>query len=120
MTAPGVPLNQTQSQVMRYVHAHPACKASEIADHTGVKRANVSTAITELKELGYLTARRDDHDGRVTRIEATPQAIKTLTRLRASWSDLISTAWGEDVADLDPVIARMTALLDGLNARKNG
>ena len=111
---PGVPLNQTQSQVMRYVHAHPACKASEIAAHTGVKRANVSTALTELKDLGYLTSRRDDHDGRVTRIEATPQAVKTLSRLRASWSDLISGAWGDDLTDLDPVIARLESLLRAL------
>ena len=118
VAAPGVPLNQTQSQVMRYVHAHPACKASEIATHTGVKRANVSAALTELRDLGYLTSRRDEHDGRVTRIEATPQAVKTLTRLRASWSDLISSAWGPDIDDLDPVIARLETLLSGLTARK--
>jgi len=111
---PGVPLNQTQSQVMRYVHTHPGCKASEIAAHTGVKRANVSAAITELKDLGYLTSRKDEHDGRAVRIAVTPQAVQTLTRLRASWSGLISGAWGDDLTDLDPVIARLESLLRGL------
>ncbi|MFF5295519.1 MarR family winged helix-turn-helix transcriptional regulator [Paractinoplanes globisporus] len=111
---PGVPLNQTQSQVMRYVHGHPGCKASEIADHTGVKRANVSAAITELRELGYLTSRKDEHDGRAVRIDVTPQAVDTLDRLRASWSAQLSTAWGGDKTDLDQVIARLSALLEGL------
>ena len=117
VAGPGVPLNQTQSQVMRYVHAHPGCKASEIADRTGVKRANVSAAITELRDLGYLVSRRDEHDGRVVRIEATPQAVDTLDRLRTSWSALLSGAWGEDVSDLDPVIARLESLLHGLADR---
>jgi hypothetical protein len=60
---------------------------------------------------------RDEHDGRVVRIEATPQAIDTLDRLRASWSDLISAAWGDDVTDLDPVITRLDALLNHLADR---
>jgi DNA-binding MarR family transcriptional regulator len=117
VAGPGVPLNQTQSQVMRYVHGHPGCKASEIADRIGVKRANVSTAITELRELGYLTSRRDEHDGRAVRIEATAQADETLDRLRASWSELIASAWDGDDGDLDPVIARLEGLLRGLSRR---
>lgn len=117
VAGPGVPLNQTQSQVMRYVHGHPGCSASEIAGRTGVKRANVSTAITELRDLGYLVSRKDEHDGRMIRIEATPQANETLDRLRASWSGLLATAWGSEVSDLDPVIARLDQLLKGLAQR---
>ena len=114
VAGPGVPLNQTQSQVMRYVHAHPDCKASEIADRTGVKRANVSAAVTELRELGYLVSRRDAHDGRVVRISATSQAVETLDRLRASWSAQLAEAWGDSTDDLGPMIDRLERLLDGL------
>lgn len=116
---PGIPLNQTQSQVMRYVHGHPGCSASEVADRTGLKRANASAAITELRDLGYLVSRRDEHDGRVIRIEATPQAVDTLDRLRASWAAQLASAWGTEVTDLDAVIARLNLLLDGLSAPRS-
>jgi DNA-binding MarR family transcriptional regulator len=115
VAGPGIPLNQTQSQVMRYVHGHPGCSASEVAHHTGVKRANVSAAITELRDLGYLVSRRDDRDGRVIRIEATAQADDTLERLRASWSELLASAWEAGTDDLDPVIARLASLLGRLH-----
>ena len=117
VAGPGIPLNQTQSQVMRYVHGHPRCSASEIAGRTGVKRANVSAAITELRDLGYLVSRKDEHDGRVIRIEATPQANETLDRLRASWAGLLASAWGDETTDLDPVITRLDRLLTGLVRR---
>jgi DNA-binding MarR family transcriptional regulator len=112
--APGVPLTQTQSQIMRYVHGHPGCSPSEIADRSGLKRANVSAAITELRDLGYLVSRRDEHDGRSIRVDVTPQAADTLDRLRASWSGLIASAWGADTGDLDPLIARLALLKDAL------
>jgi DNA-binding MarR family transcriptional regulator len=113
---PGIPLNQTQSQVMRFVHAHPGCSASEVAGRTGQKRANVSAAITELRELGYLVSRRDEHDGRVIRIEATALATDTLGRLRASWARLLTAAWGDEDAALDPLLTHLERLLDGLTA----
>ncbi|XVU30181.1 MarR family winged helix-turn-helix transcriptional regulator [Actinoplanes sp. CA-054009] len=113
----GTPLNQTQSQVMRFVHGHPGRKASEIAERTGLKRANVSAAITELRDLGFLTSRRDEKDGRAVRIEATPKATATLDTLRTSWSELLESSWGADTTDLDPVVARLRSALDGLPGR---
>jgi DNA-binding MarR family transcriptional regulator len=110
------PLNQTQSQVMRYVHAHPRCSASEVADGTRLRRANVSAAISELRDLGYLVSRRDEQDGRVIRIEATRQAADTLGRLQASWAEVVATAWDAEPAELDPMIAGLERLLSGLTA----
>ncbi|MFF5077843.1 MarR family winged helix-turn-helix transcriptional regulator [Actinoplanes sp. NPDC000266] len=113
----GTPLNQTQSQVMRFVHGHPGRKASEIADRTGLKRANVSAAITELRDLGFLTSRRDDKDGRAVRIDATPKAEATLHELRSSWSGLLASTWGPETTDLDPLIARLRSVLHALPAK---
>ncbi|GAA3918317.1 MarR family winged helix-turn-helix transcriptional regulator [Microbacterium invictum] len=103
-TTPVVPLTQTQGQVMRYVHNHPECSASDIADGSGLQRANVSTALRELRGRGYITSRRDDVDGRAIRIASTGLADQTIERLRASWADLIAHAWagGDDPAGNSP------------------
>ena len=85
-TTPVVPLTQTQGQVMRYVHTHAGCSASDIADGSGLQRANVSTALRELRGRGYITSRRDDEDGRAIRIEATELADETIQKLRGSWA----------------------------------
>jgi DNA-binding MarR family transcriptional regulator len=92
-TTPVVPLTQTQGQVMRYVHTHAGCSASDIADGSGLQRANVSTALRELRGRGYITSRRDDEDGRAIRIEATELADETIQKLRGSWAALVEHAW---------------------------
>jgi DNA-binding MarR family transcriptional regulator len=92
-TTPVVPLTQTQGQVMRFVHSHPGCSASDIADGSGLQRANVSAALRELRGRGYITSRRDDDDGRAIRIEATALADDTIDKLRASWATLVERAW---------------------------
>lgn len=94
--ARGVPLNQTQSQVMRYVHNNPGCSPSEIADSTGLRRANVSPALSELRDLGFVVTRPRDGDGRSVCVEPTMHADQTLHRLRESWGGLLETAWNED------------------------
>ncbi|MFF2487183.1 MarR family winged helix-turn-helix transcriptional regulator [Microbacterium sp. NPDC058062] len=92
-TTPVVPLTQTQGQVMRYVHNHPGCSASDIADGSGLQRANVSVALRDLRGRGYITSQRDEADGRAIRIDATPLADETIGKLRTSWAGLVETAW---------------------------
>lgn len=107
---PVVPLTQTQGQVMRFVHANPGCSASDIADGAGLQRANVSTALRELRARGYLTSRRDDVDGRAIRIEATELADETIDRLRGSWAELIESAWTKAAASPEPPAAAIGVL----------
>ncbi|MCC2033235.1 MarR family winged helix-turn-helix transcriptional regulator [Microbacterium allomyrinae] len=92
-TTPVVPLTQTQGQVMRFVHNHPGCSASDIADGAGLQRANVSAALRDLRGRGYITSRRDDLDGRAIRIEATGLADETIGTLSASWAALLESGW---------------------------
>lgn len=117
---PVVPLTQTQGQVMRFVHANAGCSASDIADGAGLQRANVSTALKDLRGRGYITSRRDDADGRAIRIEATPLADETIDKLRASWADLIATAWqhgvDEQYAAPDVAIDTLMRIRAGLHA----
>ena len=118
--APGVPLNQTHSQIMRFVHARPGSTASQIAAGAGVKRANVSTAVAELRELGYLVTRRDDSDGRSIRVDPTSLAESTVVRLQAAWGDQLAAAWRAAGANpdqrLDDVVDALDLFAQGLVA----
>ncbi|GAA5034337.1 MarR family winged helix-turn-helix transcriptional regulator [Microbacterium fluvii] len=119
--APGVPLNQTQSQVMRYVHANPGCLASEIARDAGIKRTNVSSAVQELRDLGYLVVARDARDGRALRITATALAESTVALLRSAWSEVLQEAWDAGAPASDDVPAAEAALevlLRGLRSHR--
>lgn len=117
-STPVVPLTPTQGQVMRYVHNHAGCSASDIADGAGLQRANVSTALRELRRRGYLTSRRADDDGRAIRIEATPLADETIIRLRASWASLVAGAWQTEPAiGDDDALTTVTAALAGVRSR---
>lgn len=117
LTTPVVPLTPTQSQVMRFVHTHPGCSASDIADRSGLQRANVSTALRELRTRGYLVSHRDENDGRAIRIHATERADDTIARLRATWAALLADAWGDrDPAELAAATAVIAQVRDGLVA----
>ncbi|SFR89601.1 DNA-binding transcriptional regulator, MarR family [Microbacterium sp. cf046] len=123
MSTPVVPLTQTQGQVMRYVHDHPGCSATDIADGSGLQRANVSAALRDLRGRGYITSRRDEDDGRAIRIDATPLADETIAKLRRSWAELVSDAWNADAADdhtpnLDHLTADLARIREGLRAHR--
>ncbi len=121
LSTPVVPLTQTQGQVMRYVHDHPGCSASDIADGSGLQRANVSTALRDLRGRGYITSQRDESDGRAIRIDATPLADETIAKLRTSWAGLVAQAWDPDAggrasSGLDALTADLGRIRDGLRA----
>ncbi len=115
-TTPVLPLTPTQGQVMRYVHNHPGCTASDIADGAGLQRTNVSTALRELRHRGYLISRRDDRDGRAIRIDSTPLADENIMRLRASWASHIAGAWNAGPGGED-ALTEVTEVLAGIRSR---
>lgn len=123
-STPVVPLTPTQGQVMRYVHRHPGCSASDIADGAGLQRTNVSTALRELRSRGYLTSLRDEQDGRAIRISATKLSDDTIRQLTSSWAHQIRQAWSAEPAvgtsaTLDQVVAALTGLRDRLDADRS-
>ena len=115
----GVPLNQTDTHVMRYIHLHPGCAPSEIAAATGLHRANVSASLGVLRDLGFAVTRRNELDGRSIRVHPTAHAEETVARLRTAWGDLLQSAWGEDEhdADLELMRRRLGEVLARLAAR---
>ncbi|MCR2784613.1 MULTISPECIES: MarR family winged helix-turn-helix transcriptional regulator [unclassified Microbacterium] len=120
--APGVPLNQTQSQVMRFVHSCPDSSVSEIALAVGIKRTNVSSALQDLRELGYVTTAPDPRDGRAIRVRPTALADRTIAQLGRAWAGTLQEAWDavehgrDDIAAAESVLA---ALMQGLRATRH-
>lgn len=108
--SPGAPvLTQTQGTLMRHVHRNPGCTPSEAAAGTGLQRTNVSTALRELRALGYLETTPHEGDARGLRMHTTPLADENLRRLRERWVELLEEAWNAspDQENLDDLrIAR--------------
>ncbi|GAA1704524.1 hypothetical protein GCM10009808_23080 [Microbacterium sediminicola] len=118
-TNPVFPLTQTQSQVMHFVHQNPGCAPSEIADANGLQRTNVSAALRELKERGYVTSERSVDDGRGIRIHSTVLADTNIARLRRAWGEHLADAWGGRDADgLASALRTLESIRDALGARR--
>lgn len=118
-TLPVSPLTQTQSQVMRFVHIHPGCAPSEIAEANGLQRTNVSTALRELRDRGYVVAERSRTDGRGIRVHATELADENIAQLRAAWGSQLAAAWdGRDPGALDAALELLDGIRDALTARR--
>lgn len=113
-------LTQSQSQVMRFIHAHDGCSATEIATATGLQRANVSRALAELGRLGFVESTRGTRDARTITVSATDLAWHTIASLRASWAQALQRAWptsagttADSVADtLESVLGLLTTRRD--------
>lgn len=101
--SPGAPtLTQTQGTLMRYVHRNPGCTPSEAAAGTGLQRTNVSTALRELRALGYLETSPHEGDARGLRIRTTALADENLQRLRERWVELLQEAWNAHPDQANP------------------
>jgi len=115
-------LNQTQSQVMRFVHRHPGCLVSDIARRAGIKTTNVSATIRELRELEFVRTERDTQDRRATHVFPTDKANGTLATLRDSWAGTLraATVHDEPRADaLETTRATLAVVMQGLVAARD-
>ncbi|WP_349828400.1 MarR family winged helix-turn-helix transcriptional regulator [Brevibacterium litoralis] len=111
-----VSLTPTEQLVMRYVDAHHDCAPSEIATATGLKRPNVSSAITSLVGKGMVTRDTAAHDGRGAHIRPTELAAENIRILTGMWARAIADGLPADatpekirtvVGWLDEVIGNM-------------
>jgi len=112
-----VVLTPSNAQVMRYIDAHPGAKPSEAAAATGLLRSNLSAAVRELEQLGFIERRHDEQDGRGFRLYATETAARGLAAIRSQWATAL-----DGVLESPNGVAEATALLeriaDGLAAER--
>jgi DNA-binding MarR family transcriptional regulator len=82
-------LPHSELEIMRLLVRQPGLSVSEVASALDLQSSNVSTAMRSLAARGLIERRRDERDGRVTRLYPTDKAI--------AHRDEQETAWGEEL-----------------------
>jgi DNA-binding MarR family transcriptional regulator len=104
-----VPLTGTEIAVIREIHRTPRSTPSQIAEVTGLRRSNVSTAIRALEAGGLVV--RDQLAGNARSVALVPTALasESVERINAYWAGLL-----REVPDdlLSRAIAATSALSD--------
>ncbi len=86
------PLPPTALETMRLLARRPGLSVNDVAREIGVKANNVSTAVTQLEARGLLERRRDETDGRVTRLHPTRQALSARRDRERAWGQAMDAA----------------------------
>ncbi|BEP12200.1 hypothetical protein acdb102_05110 [Acidothermaceae bacterium B102] len=95
------PQPPTALEVMRLLTRSPGLSVNDVAREIGVQANNVSTAVTLLEDRGLLEKRRDEEDGRVTRLHPTARAREARASREESWGHSMREA----IASLSPAEA---------------
>jgi DNA-binding MarR family transcriptional regulator len=95
------PQPPTALEVMRLLTRTPGLSVNDVGREIGVQANNVSTAVKLLEDRGLLEKRRDEEDGRVTRLHPTDRALAARARRERSWGESMREA----MAGLSPTDA---------------
>jgi DNA-binding MarR family transcriptional regulator len=85
---PALPMSELEA--MRLLVRRPGLSVSEVANALGLQSSNVSASVRSLVARGLLERRRDDRDGRVTRLHPTRKAIAHRDRQESAWGDQLA------------------------------
>ena len=83
------PLPVSELEVMRLLVRRPGLSVNDVARELGMQPSNASTAIRSLIARGTLQRRRDSDDGRVVRLEPTPDAYVARDRREHAWGEAL-------------------------------
>jgi DNA-binding MarR family transcriptional regulator len=111
-----VPLTQSEGMVMRYLQDHAGAAPSQIADATGLQRANISAVLRGLERKGLTERRSTQADLRRVTIHPTELGMRNYALVRQVWAAAVSAAAGHDTAGLNKTVAllhKITASLTG-------
>ncbi|MDL9937709.1 MarR family transcriptional regulator [Gordonia sp. ABSL1-1] len=87
-----LPLTGTEVAVIRQVHRRPRITPSRLAEDTGLKRSNISTAVRALEGRGMVVREHPNGDGRSVELVATELAEANLDRLHDYWAQRLRQA----------------------------
>ncbi|HEX9624965.1 MAG TPA: MarR family transcriptional regulator [Streptosporangiaceae bacterium] len=86
----GAGLPYSELEVMRLLVRQPGLSVNEVASALELQSSNVSTAIRSLVARGLIERRRDERDGRVTRLYPTRTAIAHRDGQEAAWGKALA------------------------------
>jgi DNA-binding MarR family transcriptional regulator len=114
------PLPVSELEVMRLLVRRPGLSVNDVARELGMQPSNASTAIRSLIARGTLQRRRDSDDGRVVRLEPTPDAYVARDRREHAWGEALNEvlAWfdppdRERLLEAAPLLRLLAARLSG-------
>jgi DNA-binding MarR family transcriptional regulator len=84
------PLPASELEVMRLLARRPGLSVNDVAHELGMQPSNASTAIRSLIARGTLQRRPDTIDGRVVRLEPTPDAYVARDRREHAWGEALT------------------------------
>nr|WP_255670344.1 MarR family transcriptional regulator [Aeromicrobium wangtongii] len=84
-----VPLTGTEIAVIRQIHRAPRSTPSQIAESTGLRRSNVSTAIRALEAGGLVVREQLAGNARSVALVPTARAAESVARINAYWAALL-------------------------------
>ena len=100
-----VPLTQSEGMVMRYLQDHPGTAPSQLADATGLQRANISAVLRGLERKGLAERHASSDDLRRATIHPTERGRRNYALVRQEWAAAVSAAAGHDTAGLSEALA---------------
>ncbi len=104
-------ISDTATSVLATVDRLGPITISELATNEHVSVPTMSNVISKLEETGFVSRLRDPSDGRVSRIEITPEGHAYLERTRARRTEwLAGRLDGLSPAELDDLRAGITLL----------
>jgi DNA-binding MarR family transcriptional regulator len=89
------PLPASELEVMRLLVRRPGLSVSDVARELALQTSNASTAVRTLVVRGLLERRRDDEDGRVTRLFPTARADEVRRRREQAWAQALRARLSE-------------------------
>ena len=93
------PLTGTEAEVIREVVRNPRTTPTRVAEVTGIRRSNVSTAIRVLESRGFLLREHPEGDARAIELVPTDFAEENLGKIREYWATRLKTAPAEVLED---------------------
>jgi DNA-binding MarR family transcriptional regulator len=113
-----VPLTQSEGMVMRYLQDHPGTAPSQLADATGLQRANISAVLRGLERKGLTERHASPDDLRRATVHPTERGRRNYALVRQEWAAVVSAAAGHDSTSLDEALALLRKISTSLTTSR--
>ena len=109
-------LKQIDLEILFYLHYNPEASIGEISRSQSLNKGQLSLAMTELKEMGYIDAVESEQDKRYQIYHLTPAAEQLWERIVASKMRMRDQLYydftDEERATFEKLVRRISANID--------
>lgn len=85
-------ITHMESRVLDYFDRHPGATLSDLVQHSGRDKAQLTRLIRSLKDNGYLEAREDEQDRRSSRLHLSTEGKSVQRQLRKCGAQVLEQA----------------------------